>query len=68
MHYVQVGFDLPHQVITNHMDQVLSESQMTTVQFLEEIAEVTPERVASVATGLRKEVTWILYPESEYSA
>lgn len=68
MHYVQVGFDLPHQVITNHMDQVLSESQMTTVQFLEEIAEVTPERVASVATELRKEVTWILYPESEYSA
>ncbi|MGN7415576.1 insulinase family protein [Paenibacillus sp. SAF-068] len=68
MHYVQVGFDLPHQVITNHMDQMLSDSQMSTAQFLKEIAEVTPERVASVATKLRKEVTWILYPESEYSA
>ncbi|MFX3648393.1 MAG: M16 family metallopeptidase [Paenibacillus sp.] len=68
MHYVQVGFDLPHQVITNHMDQMLSGSQMTTAQFLEEIARVTPEEVAFVATRLRKEVTWILYPESEYSA
>jgi predicted Zn-dependent peptidase len=67
MHYVQIGFDLPHQVITNHMDQILSGSQMTTAQFLEEIAGVTPERVAFVATKLRKEVTWILYPESEYS-
>lgn len=68
MHYVQVGYDLPEQVITLHIDRLLNRVQMTTPQFLNAIAGVTSEQVAEVASGLKKAVTWILYPESEYSA
>lgn len=68
MHYVQVGYDLPEQVIALHIDRLLNRVQMTTPQFLNAIAGVTSEQVAEVATGLKKAVTWILYPESEYSA
>ncbi|UPK44482.1 M16 family metallopeptidase [Paenibacillus pabuli] len=68
MHYVQVGYDLPEQVVTLHIDRLLNEVHMTTPQFLDAIAGVTSEQVAEVASGLKKAVTWILYPESEYSA
>ncbi|WJH31553.1 insulinase family protein [Paenibacillus sp. CC-CFT742] len=68
MHFVQVGFDMPQQIIANHIDFILTGSEMTTAQFLQGIAEVTPESVVSVASGLKKQVTWILYPENEYSA
>jgi len=67
-HYVQVGYDLPEQVIALHIDRLLNRVQMTTPQFLDAIAEVTSEQVAEVASGLKKAVTWILYPECEYSA
>ncbi|MGC5775324.1 M16 family metallopeptidase [Paenibacillus pabuli] len=68
LHYVQVGYDLPEQVITLHIDRLLNQVSMTTPQFLDAIAGVTSEQVAEVAAGMKKEVTWILYPESEYSA
>ncbi|MDK8193019.1 insulinase family protein [Paenibacillus sp. UMB7766-LJ446] len=68
MHYVQVGYDLPEQVVTLHLDRLLHQVHMTTPQFLDAIAGVTSEQVAEVASGLKKAVTWILYPESEYSA
>ncbi|WP_315794361.1 insulinase family protein [Paenibacillus sp. BIC5C1] len=68
MHYVQVGYDLPEQVITLHIDRLLNRVQMTTPQFLDAIRAVTSEQVAEVASGLKKAVTWILYPDSEYSA
>lgn len=68
MHYVQVGYDLPEQLITLHIDRLLNRVQMTTPQFLDAIAAVTSEQVAEVASGLKKAVTWILYPKSEYSA
>ncbi|PQP83658.1 hypothetical protein C0Q44_02925 [Paenibacillus sp. PCH8] len=67
MHYVQVGYDLPEQVVTLHMDRLLNHVQMTTPQFLEAISGVTSEHVAEVASGMKKAVTWIMYPESEYS-
>ncbi|WP_339196798.1 insulinase family protein [Paenibacillus sp. FSL P4-0176] len=68
MHYVQVGYDLPEQVVNLHIDRMLNRVQMTTPQFLEAISCVTAEQVAEVASGMKKAVTWILYPESEYSA
>lgn len=68
MHYVQVGYDLPEQVVNLHIDRLLNRVQMTTPQFLEAISCVTAEQVAEVASGMKKAVTWILYPESEYSA
>ncbi|WFR63268.1 insulinase family protein [Paenibacillus amylolyticus] len=68
MHYVQVGYDLPEQVVDLHIDRVLNRVQMTTPQFLEAISCVTSEQVAEVAAGMKKAVTWIFYPESEYSA
>ncbi|MFC9711449.1 M16 family metallopeptidase [Paenibacillus sp. NPDC056933] len=68
MHYVQVGYDLPEQVVDLHIDRLLNQVSMTTPQFLDAIASVTSEQVAEVASGMKKEVTWILYPESEYSA
>jgi len=67
-HYVQVGYDLPEQVVNLHIDRLLNRVQMTTPQFLEAISCVTSEQVAEVASGMKKAVTWILYPESEYSA
>ncbi|WP_340015463.1 insulinase family protein [Paenibacillus sp. FSL K6-1318] len=68
MHYVQVGYDLPEQVVNLHIDRLLNQVQMTTPQFLEAISCVTAVQVAEVASGMKKAVTWILYPESEYSA
>ncbi|WP_336764200.1 M16 family metallopeptidase [Paenibacillus sp. USHLN196] len=68
MHYVQVGYDLPEQVVNLHIDRLLNQVQMTTPQFLDAISGVTAEHVAVVASGMKKAITWILYPESEYSA
>lgn len=68
MHYVQVGYDLPEQVVSLHIDRLLHQIPMTTPQFLDAISGVTSEQVAEVASGMKKAVTWILYPESEYSA
>ncbi|WP_337034914.1 M16 family metallopeptidase [Paenibacillus illinoisensis] len=68
IHYVQVGYDLPDQVVSLHMDRLLHGVQMTTPQFLEAISDTSSKQVAEVASGMKKEVTWILFPKHEYSA
>lgn len=67
MHYVQVGLDLPEQMVKLHLDRLLHQVEMTTQQFLEAVSCVTTEGVAVVASRMNKALTWILYPESEYT-
>lgn len=67
MHYVQVGLDLPEQMVKLHLDRLLHQVEMTTQQFLEAVSCVTSEEIAVVASRMNKALTWILYPESEYT-